>query len=308
MDKILLSIVALFALPFEATAFDSSSTSVSSEWLRNFQRGSSVATLASSRGGDIGEVLGTSSKVSSPHKLKDYLATTNCSAGSPSDSGDLSLSAARLTESRRAGVARCDALCTRIVSLPRDDSKLDLLTSAWIIEALQVTASPTAFEQSPGLINEHASTMTIESVGGRFFDLPDTLLVDAVEAKPLPPDCSKWSYRSNVFGTRTITAHNEYKRGLQFWGRVAESFPTNSALSGFALDWIFAYLAASGKGCIYRESLVHTFRWPADYWRSRVIERPSRTSTLNERPGSSVPSDMPSDNTRETNRSDIPSD
>lgn len=271
MHSTLFPLVALIVLPIGASAFTSSSTLDSRDSLRNSQRGSSVASLVLSRGGEIGKALGTGSVVSGPVKLKSYLATTKCLAGTPNLSVDQSLATARKAELGAAGVARCNLLCQRIVSLPSDDPVLDLLTADWVIEALQVAAADsgprqpqqitgniTRTKQSLDLGIARAGTSTIERVGARFFGFPQT-----IEQDPSQPRCPVGEARQIGLDAKAGPSQSEYARGLKLWKRVEEAFPKNSDLAGFAADWIAAYGSSSiARGCKSWEYFLFVYRWP----------------------------------------------
>lgn len=277
-------LLALVVLPASASAFTggSTSTAVSRESLVNSERGASVASLISSQGGEFGKALGTGSKLASPVRIKDYLATTTCTSNTPSSTGLPSLAVARANESRAAGVARCDLLCKRIKRLPYDDPQLDTLTAAWVVEALQVAANTAADATSPSQPADLSGTPltpvpprapAIENVRARFFmPLEATYRWKDVPVKTTLA-CPPGQQQRPTSAPGTDKSEFDYARGLQLWTRVAEALPPQSGLDSYAHDWIRLYRQTSSfAGCEKWEALLTALRWNTSLMKQTKVE------------------------------------
>lgn len=256
------------------------------------QRGISVALVISSQGGALGKALGAGSNLSTPTKIKEYLAKGICSAGVPNSPVESSLVNVRAAESRNAKIVRCDLVCRRIVNLPDDDPALDPLIAAWVVEALQV-AEHDALRGSPDATyslerpwasaaarrDTLLSAPTIETLGARFFAPQDAAPADVVQQRSSTLKCPEGLPR-RVASDALTESQSDYARGLRMWTRVEEALPHGSDLKAFAQDWVRVYrLTSDIADCESWDNLLLESRWPADgFFRSEKLPRPVQSS------------------------------
>ncbi len=118
----------------------------STESLNLLQRGSSVALMISSRGGDLGAALGASSRLWSPGDVKANLIETQCrqflgdAQPWPQDTMGTErreLSRQNWLDARNRLERRCTGFCQRLKAMPAErDDELGTLAAAWLTNAI----------------------------------------------------------------------------------------------------------------------------------------------------------------------------